>query len=303
MDPRMQLPPAPDSSGRLARSSESSPRGVCALGDFSVLNRAPPAQANRPGPWPSPRRAFQETGMYTPEEILREGSMAGVIRVLIIHKNRLLRESLAFVLAQQHNITLAAAVANASDILGGVGRLCPDVVIQDLRPPGREGLGEARLIRGGYPEARILIMGLTRLESDVLACIEAGAAGYLPHEASLEDLLNNIQAVAAKEALCSPKVAGALFSRLAEGAREKEIRRLLGLPNLTRRELEIIALVEERFSNKEIAVHLGIEVPTVKNHMHNILEKLQLGSRREAARYARERGLLTSSRLKMQKTG
>lgn len=302
MDPRMQLVLAPENSGRLARVSESPPRVVRALGDFCVLSRAPPGQANRPGPWPTPR-AFQETGMYRLEEEVRERSMAGIIRVLIIHRNRILRESLAFVLAQQHNITLAAAVAGASEILGGVGQLRPDVIVMDLRPLGREGLREAHLIRGGYPEAKILMMGLTGLESDVLACIEAGAAGYLPQEASLEDLLNNIQAVAAKEALCSPKVAGALFSRLAESAREREIRRLLGLPNLTRRELEIIALVEEGLSNKEIAVHLRIEVPTVKNHIHNILEKLQLGNRREAARYARERGLLTSSQVKMQKTG
>ncbi len=173
-----------------------------------------------------------------------------------------------------------------------VGRLHPDVILLQLGE--WQGLTEARLIRGTFPDAKILMMGLTELESTILACIEAGAAWYLPQEASLEQLLNNIQAVAVGEALCSPKVAGVLVSRIAEATRERELRRILGLPNLTRRELEIIALIEEGLSNKEIAVRLHIEVQTVKNHIHNILDKLQLNGRREAARYAREQGLLVS---------
>ena len=140
------------------------------------------------------------------------------------------------------------------------------------------------------------MMGLTELQSDVIGCIEAGAWGYLPQEASLEDLLNNIHAIAAGEALCSPKVAGVLFSRVAMVGRERELRQVLGLPNLTRRELEVIELIEEGLSNKEIAVRLDIEVQTVKNHIHNILDKLQLDGRKEAARFARERGLLMGLR-------
>ncbi len=217
------------------------------------------------------------------------------IRVLIIHRNRLFREGLAFVLAQQEPMTVVGSVAEVGGVLGELETLCPDVVLLDLCLPGREGLGEAREICGVVPKARILMMGLTELESDVVACIEAGAAGYLPQEASLEDLLNNIHAIATGEALCSPRVAGLLLSRLAEAGREKQLRQVLGFPNLTRRELEIIALIEVGLSNKEIAVRLQIEVPTVKNHIHNILEKLQLDGRREAARFARERGLLVSA--------
>ncbi len=134
------------------------------------------------------------------------------------------------------------------------------------------------------------MIGLSESESDVIACIEAGAAGYLPQEASLEYLQQSIRAVAAGEAICSPKVAAQLFSRVAEAADVRELRGMLS--NLTRREVEIIPLLEERLSNKEIAVQLQIEVQTVKNHIHNILEKLQLDGRREVARYAREWGLL-----------
>ena len=217
------------------------------------------------------------------------------IRVLIIHRNRLFREGLAFVLAHQQDITVGGSEAEVGQILGELERLRPDVILIDLGIPGREGLGEAHQIRGVYPRAKILMMGVSELECDVLACAEAGVTGCLPKEASLEDLLNHIQAAAAGEALCSPKVTGLLLSRVAEAGREKQLLQVLGLPNLTRRELEIIALIEEGLSNKEIAIRLQIEIPTVKNHIHKILDKLQLDGRRDAARFARERGLLVSA--------
>ncbi len=222
--------------------------------------------------------------------------MEGLIRVLLIHPNRLLREGLALVLPQQHNIAVVRAVAEASAILMELERLRPDIIILDLSLPGREGLGEARQIRGVFPEAKILMTGLGELASDCLACIEAGVAGCLPQEASLEDLMNNIQAVATGQTLCSPKITSVLFSRIADAAQERDAVKFLGLPNLTRRELEILTLIDEGLSNKEIAVRLQIEVQTAKRHVHNILEKLQLNGRHEAARYARERGLLKSLR-------
>lgn len=218
--------------------------------------------------------------------------MSGTIRVLIIHRNCLFREGLAFVLAQQPTIAVVGSVAEASAVLGELEKLRPDVIILDLYLPGREGVEEAQRIRAVFPDAKIVIIGLDNAQSDILACIEAGGAGCLPQEASVEDLLNNIQAVAAGEALCSPKVAGLLFSRIREAGRERDLRQVSGLPEITRREHEIVRLIAEGLSNKEIAVRLQIEVQTVKNHVHNILDKLHLDDRRAAARYARERGLL-----------
>ncbi len=220
--------------------------------------------------------------------------MKEILRVLIIHGNRLFREGLAFVLTQQQNITVVATVAQAFEILEELEKLRPDVILLELDE--RDGLGDARLIRNAFSDAKIIMTGLTDLESTILACIEAGAAWYLPQEASLDDLRKNINAVAKGSPPCSPKIASILVSRIAEAATERELRQLLGIPNLTRRELEIIALIEEGLSNKEIAVRLYIEVQTVKNHIHNILDKLQLNGRREAARYARERGMLVSVR-------
>lgn len=219
-----------------------------------------------------------------------------VIRVLIIHRSRLIREGFAFVLAHQKSMSVIGSVAGVGEVVGDLERLPPDVILLDLYLPDRGGLRDAKWIREVLPGAKILMTGLSELASDVLACFEAGAAGYLPQEASLEELLKNIQAVAAGEVLCSPKVTALLVSRITEASRERELRRVRGLPNLTRRELEIIALVEEGFSNKEIAVRLVIEIPTVKTHIHNVLEKLQLDGRREAAQYVRGLGLLRSLR-------
>ena len=125
-----------------------------------------------------------------------------------------------------------------------------------------------------------------------MACIEAGVAGYVSQDVSLEDLVKHIRMVAVGETFCSPKVAGLLFSRVAESARERHRLLALSSGHLTRREQDVVALIEEGLSNKEIAVRLNIETATVKNHIHNILERLQLDNRQAAARYARERGLL-----------
>jgi two-component system nitrate/nitrite response regulator NarL len=219
--------------------------------------------------------------------------MEGMIRVAIIHRKRLFREGLAFALSQQQGIAVVSSAAEAYEVLDEIPRLLPDVIIIALSLPERDGLDDLRWIRNTFPDvAKVLMIGLSELASDVLACIEAGAVGYLPQEASLEDLIHSVRAVAAGEVLCSPKVAGVLFNCIAQRARERERLQALNLTHLTRREREVIALIEEGLSNKEIAVRLQIELQTAKNHVHNILEKLQLDSRREVARYAREHGLV-----------
>jgi two-component system nitrate/nitrite response regulator NarL len=217
--------------------------------------------------------------------------MARAVKVAVIHRKRLIREGLIHLLSQQQGITVVASAAEAYAILGKITKVCPDVVILDLGLPERDGLGEVRQLCQAFPGIKILMMGLSELASDVLACAEAGAAGYLSQEASLEELYSNIWAVAQGEAICSPRVAGLLFCRIAADARHKERQLISGLIHLTPREREIIAFIEKGLSNKEIANHLHIELKTVKNHVSNILGKLQLDSRYEVARYAREQGI------------
>jgi len=218
------------------------------------------------------------------------------IRVGLIHRNRLFREGLAVVLSQQQDISVVTCLAEAKEAFGDIEKLRPDVLLLDFSQRGQEGLQEARQLHEAAPEAKLLLMGLTESESDALACIEAGAAGLLQREASLEELVHSIRAVVAGEARCSPKVVALLFSQIAQEAHTRKRLQVPGLPHLTSRERQILGLIEEKYSNKEIAVRLHIEVQTVKNHVHNILEKLQLHTRREAAWYAREQGLLRNLR-------
>jgi two-component system, NarL family, nitrate/nitrite response regulator NarL len=217
--------------------------------------------------------------------------MERAVKAAVIHRKRLIREGITHLLSQQHGITVVASAAEAYEILGEITKLRPDVVILDLGLPERDGLGEARQLCQAFPGIKILMLGLSELASDVLACAEAGAAGYLSHETPLEELYSNIWAVTQGEAICSPRVAGLLFSRIAAEARHKERQWASGLIHLTPREREIIVLIEEGLSNKEIAERLQIEIKTVKNHVSNVLGKLQLDSRYEVARYAREQGI------------
>jgi two-component system nitrate/nitrite response regulator NarL len=219
----------------------------------------------------------------------RDGRSA--IRVAVLHANRLLRESLAQALARQDNVTIAG-IGSDPAALSDERERQPDVVIVDLAAPSRVGLTHAREITSRWPETAVLMLGVRELESDLMDCCEAGAAACLFEEASWNDLIAQIRAVAAGEALCAPRVAGFLFSQLRESARQLRRLRELDVPHLTRRELEILALIDEQLTNKEIAVRLNIEVQTVKNHVHNILQNLELESRRDAVRYAKERGLL-----------
>lgn len=221
-------------------------------------------------------------------------SMEGAIRVAIICSNRILRESLAYELSQQTGMTVIRSIAEACEILQEVAQLRPDVIITEFSSLGRDKLDDTRQLRTVYPEAKILIIGLNELEPELLECIEAGALGCLSLDASLEELHAHIRAVAAGGALCSPKVAKFLFNLITESAYKRERLQALNLTHLTRREREIVTLIEEGLSNKEIAAYLKIELQTVKNHVHNILEKLKVSNRREVAKYAREQGLLRS---------
>ena len=216
----------------------------------------------------------------------------GKTKILIVHPNRLFREGLAFVLDHQEDFRVVGSTNKFDEVLADIEDLQPDALLLDLAPPEKSGLREARRIRSDTSGARILMLGVGELESEVIACIEAGVDGYVPTDAPLDALLENLRAIVAGQALCSPRVARLLFSRLAEQAERHEQTKFKDLPTLTRREREILTFIERGCRNKEIALQLHLELQTVKNHVHNALEKLQLHGRGEAAHRAREWGLL-----------
>ena len=146
---------------------------------------------------------------------------------------------------------------------------------------------------------KVLVIEVPDREDDILYCIEAGgASGYLVQNASLSDLEENIGAIARGETVCSPRIAHLTFCRMSLLARQETEPSIPNGTPLTRREVEIVRLIDEGLSNKEIAARLQIEVSTVKNHVHHILEKLQLKNRRSAVNYVKAQGL-TVSRLRI----
>ncbi len=204
------------------------------------------------------------------------------IRILIVSSIRLYREGLAQVLGRVEGIDVVGVVPGRREAVDGIRGQAPDIVLLDMATP--ESHRTARDVRDMTPDIPVVALGVAELEGDVLACAEAGVAGYLTREGSLEDLVATVENAARGELLCSPRIARGLFRRLATLAADHEPDLLQA--RLTSRERQIAHLIEQdlSISNKEIAGRLGIEVATVKNHVHNLLEKLNVHRRIEAAR-------------------
>ena len=208
-----------------------------------------------------------------------------MIRVAIVADIRLYREGLARILERQPNISVVATAATSDGSLAPLSQLAPDLILIDMAMP--DSPAAIRRVAVAAPGAKVVSLSVREGEGegeddrDVLASAEAGAIAYVPREASLEDLVAVIECAVRGEAVCSPRVAGALLRRIAALATDGRSDRVPA--HLTNREREIMGLIDEGLSNKEIAKRLRIEVATVKNHVHNILEKLQVHRRGEAA--------------------
>jgi two-component system, NarL family, nitrate/nitrite response regulator NarL len=210
--------------------------------------------------------------------------MALGIRILIGCDVRLYSEGISQFLSGQPGVAIVGVADRSEAVLQQLEQLGPDIVLLDQGlPDSLDTLRQARRLR---PDCRVIALGVPEQEEALLAWAEAGVAGLVPRNASVEDLHSTIASAVRGELHCSPSLAGTLLRRLASRAdAAKDVGS--GLP-LTIREAEIVTLIDQGLSNKEIAVKLGIEVPTVKNHVHNLLSKLQVHRRAEAA--ARLRG-------------
>lgn len=211
------------------------------------------------------------------------------IQVFIVDDNRLLREGLVSMLTEQEDLVVVGASPNERKALGQIKKLRPEVVLIDIGMPDKDGVEITRDLHQDLPEVKVIILGMPDLTDEIMTCIEAGAVGYALKEDSFDYLVEIIRSANRGESFCSPRMAASLFSRVAELAGERIPQSSV---KLTPREVEIINRIAEGLSNKEIAQRLSIELQTVKNHIHNILDKLQLHNRLEAVQYARERNLL-----------
>ena len=180
---------------------------------------------------------------------------------------------------------MLGATHTGAAALGAVDQVRPDVVVVDTATP--DGLSTVRALARRCPGVRIVALGVPEHEPELIACAEAGISGYVNRDGSIDDLIAAIDSVARGEMLCSPRIAAALVRRVAALAGERSP---VGTEaRLTRREIEVARLIDEGLSNKEIAQRLCIELPTVKNHVHHILGKLDVRRRGEAAARLRTR--------------
>lgn len=205
----------------------------------------------------------------------------GRSRVFIISDVRLCRDGMALLLAQADTIEIvgAAAPAQALDMLCA---LAPDIALMDASSPGLERT--VQVINAASRASKIVAFALADSEANGIACAEAGVAAFVGSNASAEELIAALDEVRRGEFSASPRLASLLMGRLADLSR----RQAPSAPALTQRELEIVPLIERGLSNKEIARALSIEASTIKNHVHNILDKLQLRRRGEVAARVRE---------------
>ena len=210
-------------------------------------------------------------------------------RVAVVSPVRLHREGLASLLARDPRISVVGDAA--PDELHGLRDTPVEIVLLDAADGAQT---RVRQLVETMPAAKIVAVVVDESDDAVVAWAEAGVAGYVDRRASLDELLDTVHSVARGEVSVSPSVAATLLRRvatLAGGAPASS-----PLPPLTKRELEIVALIEEGLSNKEIASRLCIGLPTVKNHVHNVLEKLNVRRRADAAEVVRVQRLRAHAR-------
>ncbi len=214
------------------------------------------------------------------------------IRVLVVDDHALFRRGLEMVLAQEPDIEVVGEAGDGAEAVERAADLLPDVVLMDVRMPRRSGIEACTAIKDVVPSARIIMLTISDEEGDLYEAIKAGATGYLLKEISIDEVATAIRAVAGGQSLISPSMASKLLSEFATLIKRDGDRQQVPAPRLTDRELEVLRLVARGLNNRDIAKQLYISENTVKNHIRNILEKLQLHSRMEAVVYAVREKLL-----------
>ena len=212
------------------------------------------------------------------------------LRVLLVDDHDLFRTGLRNLL-EANGLAVAGEASTGVEAVQSVAELAPDVVVMDLNMPGMTGVEATRQIASAAPLTRVVVLTISDQEEDVLDAIVAGACGYLLKDASIQELIRGIQAAAIGESLISPHIASKVLQRLrattADSSGAATFR-----AELSDREIEVLKLIANGKDNAEIARELVISPKTVKNHISNILMKLQIENRIQAAVYAVRSGIV-----------
>ena len=207
-----------------------------------------------------------------------------MIRVFVVADFRLFREGVASFLDSQPGISVVGA-AEPGEAPALVSATDPEIVMVDI--PDCENLQMVRWLTSQTPEIKVVVVGVTEMEDDLIACARAGIAGFVLRDGSLDDLLVAVEAAARDEFACSPAVAAMLLrcvGRHEHDGNGADVERRLDV--LTCRETEIVGLIGQGLSNKQIAARLHLALSTVKNHIHSTMQKLDTSSRGEIAAVA-----------------
>ena len=212
--------------------------------------------------------------------------MKNKIKLLLIEDNRLLRDGIVSILKHHKDIIILASSGEGKNTIIEIKKLKPDVILLDLGLRSQNSLHVVEIVKKDFPGAKIIIMDLAPIQADILQYVKAGANGFILKDASLNDFLITIRTVAEGSTVLPAILVDSLFSQIVENAVRDGKSKIKDAVKMTKREREVIALLSEGMSNKEIGQKMHISTYTIKSHIHNIMEKLALHTRLEIANYS-----------------
>lgn len=205
------------------------------------------------------------------------------LRVLLVDDHEVVRVGLRALIERQPGMEVVGEVGTAREAVSQTGRLAPDVVVLDVRLPGSSGLEACQQIKVHWPETRVIILTSFPDDEVLFDAIAAGADGYVLKQIGSDDLIRALERVGRGENLLDPSVTDRVFAKVREAQRQE---RADAFASLTKREMRILAQIAEGWTNKEIGKALFLSEKTVRNYVSEILKKLGLTSRAQAAAYA-----------------
>ncbi|OGV11299.1 MAG: hypothetical protein A2330_00375, partial [Ignavibacteria bacterium RIFOXYB2_FULL_36_7] len=196
------------------------------------------------------------------------------ITLMVIEDNRLLREGIAAMIKEQYDMKVVAALGTSENILHKINTLKPNVALLDLGLRNQNSLQLVKAVKKNFSGTKIIVMDLVPVHEEILEFVQAGVSGFILKDATVSDFLKTIRSVAKGNKILPPHLTDSLFSQIIEHAINGTKKfSLIKSVRMTKREKQVIELIADGLTNKEIAQNLHLSTYTVKSHVHNILEK------------------------------